>query len=242
MSSIDQGEIDKFGAIAREWWDPRGKFAPLHRMNPCRLDYVGRQIAAEFGRDRAQPRPFAGLEVLDIGCGGGLMAEPLTRLGAAVTGIDASEDSIPVARAHAAAQGLDIDYRAATAEALATEGRDFDVVLALEVIEHVAEPAEFVARCRDLVRPGGLLIASTLNRTGKSFGLAILGAEWVLGWLPRGTHDWNRFVTPDEMAAMMAGAGLTCVDRTGMVFDPAAWSWRLSDRNLAVNYIATATR
>ncbi len=242
MSSIDQGEIDKFSAMAREWWDPRGKFRPLHMMNPCRLDYVTRQIAAQFDRDLTARRPLEGLRLLDIGCGGGLMAEPMARLGAAVTGIDASADSIPVARAHAAEQGLEIAYRADTAEALAAEGARFDVVLAMEVIEHVADPAAFVASCRDLAAPEGLVIASTLNRTAKSFGLAILGAEWVLGWLPRGTHEWNRFVTPDEMAGYMDGAGLSCVDRTGMVFDPLAWSWHLSDRDLSVNYLAAAVR
>jgi len=242
MSSIDQGEIDKFSAMAREWWDPRGKFRPLHMMNPCRLDYVTRQIAAQFDRDLSARRPFEGVRLLDIGCGGGLMAEPMARLGAAVTGIDAAEDNIPVARAHAAEQGLEIAYRAATAETLAAEGARFDVVLALEVVEHVADPAAFVASCRDLTAAGGLVIASTLNRTAKSFGLAILGAEWVLGWLPRGTHDWNRFVTPDEMSGLMTGAGLSCVDRTGMVFDPLAWSWHLSDRDLSVNYLATALR
>lgn len=242
MSSIDRGEIDKFSAMARDWWDPEGKSRPLHEMNPCRLDYVVRQVAAQFGRDRAVRRPFEGLSAVDIGCGGGLMAEPMARLGADVTGIDASAESVAAAQAHAAGQDLPLAYRAVTAEALAAEGARFDVVLAMEVIEHVADPAAFIASCRDLAAPGGLVIASTLNRTARSFGLAILGAEWVLGWLPRGTHDWNRFVTPAEMAGHMAGAGLACVDRTGMVFDPLAWSWRLSESDLSVNYVATAIR
>lgn len=240
-SSIDRGEIDKFSAIAREWWDPDGKFRPLHRMTPCRMGYVARHLAAQFDRDPKARRPLEGLKVLDIGCGGGLVSEPLARLGAEVTGIDAAADTIPVARAHAAEQGLEIDYRTATAESLVAAGERFDAVLALEVIEHVSDPESFVASARALTVPGGMVILSTLNRTAKSFALAIVGAEWVLGWLPRGTHDWNRFVTPDEMAAAMGAAGLTCVDRTGMVLDPARWEWRLSERDLSVNYIAAAT-
>lgn len=242
MSSIDRSEVDKFSAMAAEWWDPNGKFRPLHQMNPIRLDYITRQIAAQFDRDLRADRPFEGLSLLDIGCGGGLLAEPMTRLGAAVTGIDASERNIPVAQTHAEEQGLTIDYRAATAEALASEGETYDVVLAMEVIEHVANPPEFVATCGTLLKPEGLMICSTLNRTTKSFALAIVGAEWVLRWLPRGTHDWDRFVKPDEMKQMMEGAGLTSVDRTGMVFDPLSWKWSLSATDLSVNYVGAAVK
>ncbi|WP_411838428.1 bifunctional 2-polyprenyl-6-hydroxyphenol methylase/3-demethylubiquinol 3-O-methyltransferase UbiG [Paracoccus sp. ME4] len=241
-SSIDQAEIAKFEAMAAEWWDPNGKFRPLHRMNPLRLDYIADQIAAEFGRDRRSLRPFAGLEVLDIGCGGGLASEPMARLGATVTGADATEVNIAVARAHAARQGLEIDYRATTAEALLTTEARFDVVLALEIVEHVADPASFVATCRELLKPGGLLILTTLNRTGRSFAAAIVGAEWVLRWLPRGTHDWRRFITPEELAAHARAAGLAEADRRGMVFNPLTGGWSLSDRDLAVNYAMVTRR
>ena len=242
MSSIDAQEIAKFEAMAAEWWDPEGKFRPLHMMNPVRLDYIVTQIAAEFGRDRRAPRPFQGLRVLDIGCGGGLVAEPMARLGAEVVGADAAEGNIAVARLHAEQQGLRVDYRATTAESLAGAGEVFDVVLALEIVEHVADPPAFIATCRDLVRPGGLVIVSTLNRTAKSFGAAIVGAEWVLRWLPRGTHDWGRFITPDALAAMAEQAGCAAVDRRGMVFNPVGFGWRLSDRDLSVNYVMTARR
>lgn len=241
-SSIDNAEVAKFQAMAAEWWDPAGKFKPLHMLNPVRLDYIATQVAAELGRDRKGLRPFEGLRLLDIGCGGGLVAEPMARLGAGVTGADAAEGNIAVARIHAAQSGLDIDYRATTAEALLEGGERFDVVLALEIVEHVADPAEFIATCAGLLRPGGLLIASTLNRTPQSFAAAILGAEWVMRWLPRGTHDWRRFIRPDELAAMFEGAGLGVVDRAGMVFSPLAWGWSLSARDLSVNYLMTAVR
>lgn len=241
-SSVDAAEVAKFEAMAAEWWDPTGKFRPLHMMNPVRLDYVTRQIAAEFDRDLAGPRPFAGLRLLDIGCGGGLLSEPMARLGAEVVGADAAERNIPVARLHAEAQGLEIDYRHATAETLAAAGERFDIVLAMEIVEHVVDPAAFVATCRDLLGPGGLMIASTLNRTAKSFMAAIVGAEWVMRWLPRGTHDWAKFITPDELAGMMAGAGLDPVDRKGFVFNPVSWQWSISDRDLSVNHVAAAVR
>ena len=241
-SSIDPAEVAKFEAMAADWWDPNGKFRPLHMMNPVRLDYITRQVAAEFGRDLTRPRPFAGLRILDIGCGGGLLSEPMARLGARVVGADAAERNIPVARVHAEAQGLDIDYRYTTAEALAAAGEIFDVVLAMEIVEHVADPAAFVATCRGLLKQGGLMIASTLNRNGKSFMAAIVGAEWVMRWLPKGTHDWAKFITPDELSAMMMRAALEPVDRKGFVFNPLNWQWSISDRDLSVNYVAAAVR
>lgn len=241
MSSIDQAELAKFEAMAAEWWDPDGKFRPLHKMNPVRLDYVTAQLSMQFGRDLRAPAPLTGLRLLDIGCGGGILSEPLARLGATVVGADAVARNIEVARLHAAQQGLEIDYRATTAEALAEAGEVFDAVLALEIIEHVAAPPAFMDTCAALARPGGAVIVSTLNRTPQSFAMAIVGAEWVLRWLPRGTHDWRRFITPDELAAMAAGAGLSPVDRRGMVFNPLT-GWRLSERDLACNYIATALR
>ncbi|MDO5648739.1 bifunctional 2-polyprenyl-6-hydroxyphenol methylase/3-demethylubiquinol 3-O-methyltransferase UbiG [Paracoccus sp. (in: a-proteobacteria)] len=236
MSSIDPAEIAKFQAMAAEWWDPNGKFRPLHLMNPLRLDYITAQIRAEFGREAG----FDGLRLLDIGCGGGLVAEPMARLGADVVGADAGDENIAVARVHAQQQGLAIDYRATTAESLVDSGEVFDVVLALEIVEHVADPAAFIATCGRLVRPGGLVMLSTINRTARSFGAAIIGAEWVMRWLPVGTHDWSRFITPDELAGMAQSAGLTVADRRGMVFNPLTFGWSLSDRDLSVNYILTA--
>ena len=241
-SSVDTAEVAKFEAMAAEWWNPEGKFKPLHMMNPVRLDYITRQIAAEFGRDLKAARPFEGLRLLDIGCGGGLLSEPMARLGAEVVGADAAERNIPVARVHAEAQDLPIDYRHTTAEALVAGGESFDVVLAMEIVEHVADPAAFVATCHALLRPGGLMIASTINRNAKSFMAAIVGAEWVMRWLPKGTHDWAKFITPEELAGMIARAGLDPVDRKGFVFNPVSWQWSISDRDLSVNYVAAGVR
>ena len=241
-SSVDTAEVAKFEAMAAEWWDPEGKFKPLHMMNPVRLDYITRQIAAEFGRDLKAARPFEGLRLLDIGCGGGLLSEPMARLGADVVGADAAERNIPVARIHAEGQDLFIDYRHTTAEALVAGGESFDVVLAMEIVEHVADPAAFVATCRALLRPGGLIIASTINRNAKSFMAAIVGAEWVMRWLPKGTHDWAKFITPEELTGMMSRAGLDPVDRKGFVFNPISWQWSISDRDLSVNYVAAGVR
>ncbi len=242
QSSINPAEVAKFEAMAAEWWDPHGKFQPLHQMNPCRLDYITSQIAAEFDRDLTRPKPFAGLRLLDIGCGGGLLSEPMARLGAEVLGADAAPRNIPVAQLHAQQSGLDIDYRVTTAEDLAAMGEQFDVVLNMEVVEHVADPQAFLTTCQTLLKPGGLLICSTLNRNAKSFAFAIVGAEWVMRWLPKGTHDWAKFITPDELYEMIRGAGLEPVDRKGMVFNPLGWSWSLSARDLSCNYVTTSTR
>ena len=235
-------EVAKFDRMAAQWWDPAGEAAPLHRMNPCRLDWIADQIAAQFGRDRRAPRPFDGLALLDVGCGGGLVAEPMARLGATVTGIDAAEAGIAVAREHAAAGGLSIDYRCTTVEALGAEGAAFDAVLALEIIEHVPDPAAFIGALGHVLRPGGIVILTTLNRTPQSFLKAIVGAEYVLRWLPRGTHDWRRFVTPAELEAMFQTHALRPVARTGMVYAPLADRWRLDARDLSVNYAMAAVR
>ncbi len=241
-TTVDAAEVAKFEAMAAEWWDAGGKFKPLHQMNPCRLDYITRQIGAEFGRDLTGPLPFAGLRILDIGCGGGLLSEPMARLGADVVGADAAPRNIPVARIHAEQSGLTIDYRHTTAEALAAAGERFDVVLNMEVIEHVADPLTYLTACQTLLKPGGLMICSTLNRNAKSFALAIVGAEWVMRWLPKGTHDWQKFITPDELYDLIRRAGLDPVDRKGMVFNPVSWRWGLSDRDLSVNYVTTSLR
>ncbi len=242
QSTVDPAEIAKFEAMAAEWWNPAGKFKPLHMLNPCRLDYITRQIAAEFDRDLSAQAPFAGLRILDIGCGGGLLCEPMARLGAEVVGADAAARNIPVARLHAEQSGLAIDYRHTTAEALAEAGERFDVVLNMEVIEHVADPAAYLAACHALTRPGGLMICSTLNRNAKSYLMAIIGAEHVMRWLPKGTHEWSKFITPDELYALLRGAGFEPVDRKGMVFNPLGWSWHLSARDLSVNYVTASLR
>ncbi|MEM9146034.1 MAG: bifunctional 2-polyprenyl-6-hydroxyphenol methylase/3-demethylubiquinol 3-O-methyltransferase UbiG [Pseudomonadota bacterium] len=239
-SGVDPAEIAKFEAMAAEWWDPNGKFKPLHMLNPCRLDYVVRQVAATHGRDRSGMRPFEGLRLLDIGCGGGLLCEPMARLGAEVVGVDPAARNIPVAQIHAEQSGLEIDYRIATAEDLAAASERFDVVLNMEVVEHVPDPAAYIATCAALVAPGGCMLTSTINRNPKSYLMAIIGAEYVTRWLPKGTHEWSKFITPDELCDMLAKAGLDPVDRQGFVFNPAAWLWRLSDRDLSVNYVTTS--
>jgi len=241
-NTVDDHEIAKFQAMAAEWWDPNGKFKPLHMLNPCRLDYITSQIAAEFGRDLTADAPFAGLRVLDIGCGGGLLAEPMARLGADVVGADAAERNIPVAQVHAEQSGLQIDYRHTTAEAMAAAGEQFDVVLNMEVVEHVADPQAYITACQQLLKSGGLMICSTINRNPKSFMMAIVGAEYVMRWLPKGTHEWAKFITPDELYGLIQGANLTPVDRKGFVFNPVAWSWSLSDRDLSVNYVTASIK
>ena len=242
QTTIDPAEVAKFEAMAAEWWNPNGKFRPLHLMNPCRLDYITTQIAAEYGRDLKQPQPFADLRILDIGCGGGLLSEPMARLGATVVGADAAPRNIPVAQVHAVSQGLTIDYRHTTAEDLAAAGEQFDVVLNMEVVEHVSAPQAYLTACRDLLKPGGVMICSTLNRNPKSFVMAIIGAEWVMRWLPKGTHDWQKFITPDELYTLIEKAGLDPVDRKGMVFNPVSWGWSLSARDLSCNYVTTSLR
>ena len=241
-STIDPAEVAKFEAMAAEWWNPNGKFKPLHMLNPCRLDYITRQIAAEFDRDLATSEPFKGLRLLDIGCGGGLLSEPMARLGAEVVGADAAPRNIPVAAVHAQQAGLTIDYRFTTAEDLASAHEVFDVVLNMEVVEHVSDPLSYLTACQQLLKPGGLMICSTLNRNAKSFGMAIIGAEWVMRWLPKGTHDWKKFITPDELYDLIRRAGLDPVDRKGMVFNPVKWSWSLSSRDLSCNYVTASVK
>ncbi len=240
--TVDPGEIARFEAMAERWWDPDGPLKPLHALNPCRLGYAVDQIMAQHGRDPSARRPLEGLRLLDIGCGGGLLSEPMARLGAEVVGADAAEGNIAVAAAHARQMDLAIDYRATTAEALAAAGEAFHVVLNMEVVEHVADPQGYLDACARLLRPGGLMLTSTINRTGKAWLMAVVGAERVLRWLPAGTHDWQKFVMPDELFAMLSDAGLTPVDRKGFVFDPLGWTWRLSDRDLDVNYVTAAVR
>lgn len=242
QTTVDPSEIAKFEAMAAEWWDENGKFKPLHMLNPCRLDYITSQIAGEFDRDLKAASPFSGLRVLDIGCGGGLLAEPMARLGADVVGADAAERNIPVAKIHAEQSGLKIDYRHTTAEDMAAQGEQFDVVLNMEVVEHVASPIDYLIACRQLLKPGGLHICSTLNRNPKSYMMAIIGAEHVMRWLPKGTHEWSKFITPDELFDLMRSAGLDPVDRKGFVFNPLTWSWRLSERDLSVNYVTAGVK
>jgi 2-polyprenyl-6-hydroxyphenyl methylase/3-demethylubiquinone-9 3-methyltransferase len=240
-STVDQAEIDQFARLGAQWWDERGPMAMLHKFNPVRLGYIRDQVTAHFGRDPRKLGCLTGLRMLDIGCGGGILSEPLARLGALVVGADPAERNIEVARRHAAQAGVLVDYRATTAEALADAGERFDVVLAMEVVEHVADMPLFVARCGEMVKPGGLMIAATLNRTLKSFALAIVGAEYVLRWLPRGTHRWDKFVTPGELEAAMIGAGLRAVEERGVVYNLFADSWKLSN-DMDVNYMLVAEK
>ena len=237
--SIDPGEVAKFSAMAAEWWDPAGKFAPLHKFNPVRLGFIRDTAGAHFGRQGL--KPFQGLALLDIGCGGGLLSEPMSRLGFSVLGADASEKNVKTAAAHAASSGVEIDYRVATAESLAEDGHAFDVVLNMEVIEHVADLPGYLRACTRLVKPGGLMFVASLNKTLKSLALAKIAAEYVLRWLPPGTHDWNRFVEPKRLHAMLEEAGLKVLKTQGVVFNPLAWDWQLS-RDTDVNYMVVAGR
>ena len=240
-TTVDPSEIARFSAIADEWWDPNGKFKPLHRFNPTRLEYIRDRVATHFGRDPRSAQPLAGLRLLDIGCGGGLLSEPMARLGASVVGADAAERNVKTAAVHADRAGLAIDYRHTTAEALAAAGEQFDVVLNMEVVEHVADIGLFMNACAAMVKPGGLMLVATLNRTPKAFALAIVGAEYVLGWLPRGTHTWSKFVKPGELDSALTAGGLSRVEFQGVSFDPLADRWRLTG-DLGVNYMALATR
>ena len=239
FSSIDPAEVARFSALAAEWWDPRGKFAPLHRLNPARLDFIRERALARFGRDARARQPFAGLTLLDIGCGGGLLAEPMTRLGFAVTGVDASDEGVGAAKAHAEAARLAIDYRDGSAEALLSEGAGpFDVVLNMEVIEHVADPAKYLRDTARLIAPGGLMILATLNRTAKALALAKVGAEYLLRWVPIGTHDWRRFLKPEEIRSFLGGEPYDVEGPFGLAFDPLSGRWRRS-ADADVNYLMT---
>ncbi|ACG77256.1 3-demethylubiquinone-9 3-methyltransferase [Phenylobacterium zucineum HLK1] len=241
-SSIDPAEVERFSRIAAEWWDPNGKFAPLHRFNPVRLAFIRDHALYRFGRDGAQRRPFEGLRLLDIGCGGGLLSEPMARLGFTVTAVDASERNILTASTHAAEQGLDIDYRCTTAEDLLAAGESpFDVILNMEVIEHVADPGAYLRDCSRLLAPGGLMIVATLNRTLKALALAKIGAEYVLRWLPAGTHDWNKFLKPDEIRGFLAGEPVAVDGPYGVVFNPLTGRWTESVDS-DVNYMMTVVR
>jgi len=239
--SVDDAEIAKFSAMAAEWWDPSGKFAPLHKFNPVRLKFIRETVAAHYRRDTKGLRPFDGLTLLDIGCGGGLLSEPMARLGFAVTGVDPSERNIGTAKAHAAQSGTIVDYRTADAETLVAEARRFDVVLNMEVVEHVADLHAYLDACATLIAPGGLMVVATLNKTLKALALAKIGAEYILGWLPRGTHDWNKFVEPAKLRAMLEEAGLNVLKTQGVAFDPLTWDWRLSS-DTDVNYMVVAGR
>jgi 2-polyprenyl-6-hydroxyphenyl methylase/3-demethylubiquinone-9 3-methyltransferase len=240
-ASVDPDEVARFSALADQWWDPKGKFAPLHRFNPVRLAFIRDQALARFGRDPKATAPFEGLKLLDIGCGGGLLAEPMSRLGFAVTAIDPAERNVAAAAAHADALGLCLDYRCATAEAIVAEKRVFDVVLNMEVVEHTADPGAYLRDCAKLIAPGGLMIVATLNRTLKALALAKLGAEYVLRWVPAGTHDWRKFLKPEEIRAMLAAEAVEIEGPFGVVFDPLFGRWRASS-DADVNYMMTVGR
>jgi 2-polyprenyl-6-hydroxyphenyl methylase/3-demethylubiquinone-9 3-methyltransferase len=241
VSSVDEAEVERFSRHAADWWNPRGPMAALHKFNPVRLAYIRDQAAACFNRDAKKLDCLKGLRMLDIGCGGGILSEPLARLGAEMLGADPAVDNIEVARAHAAKAGVSVDYHVTTAEDLAAANESFDVVLVMEVVEHVADVDGFVDTCAGMVRPGGLMIAATLNRTIKSFALAIVGAEYVLRWLPRGTHQWDKFVTPRELETAVEDNGLRVIAERGVVYNPFADSWQLSS-DMDVNYMLVAQR
>ena len=240
-NSVDAEEIKKFSALADQWWDPEGSFKPLHKLNPTRLEFIRGRICKRFDRDPNKLKPFDGIRIADIGCGGGLLTEPMARLGADVTGLDASEKNISAARNHAERMGLRIDYRYSTVEAAAAAGETFDVVLNMEVVEHVADANVFLRASGDLVASGGCMFVATLNRTVRSFAFAIVGAEYVMRWLPRGTHDWRKFLRPSEITATLRQGGLTVNSFTGLSFDPLRDRWRVSS-DLSINYMGYATR
>jgi len=240
-STIDAAEVARFAALADTWWDPAGKMGMLHKFNPVRLGFIKEAACRRFGRDPRRLDSLAGLRVLDIGCGGGLLSEPIARLGAAVVGADPAGANIEAAKVHADREALPIDYRATTAEALADAGERFEVVLAMEVVEHVANLTLFVNRCAEMVKPGGLMVVATLNRTIKSFALAIVGAEYVLRWLPRGTHQWDKFVTPNELEIALEKSGMAMTQETGVIYNLLADRWQLST-DMDVNYMVAAEK
>lgn len=240
-TTIDQAEVDRFSAMAAEWWDPTGKFKPLHKINPVRLAYIRDKVSENFGRDPRAHRPLAGLRVLDIGCGGGLLSEPIARMGADVLGADASPKNIGIASTHAAQTGVAVDYRAVTAEQLAADGETFDVVLNMEVVEHVADVNYFISTCASMVRPGGVMLISTINRTLKARALAIGACEYILRWLPRGTHQYEKLVRPEELETPILGAGMEVSEKIGVFFNPFLNQWNLSS-DTDVNYMMLTRR
>jgi 2-polyprenyl-6-hydroxyphenyl methylase/3-demethylubiquinone-9 3-methyltransferase len=239
-TTTDPAEVARFERIAQTWWDPKGPMRILHKFNPVRLAYIRDEACRRFGRDPRSAQSFAGLRILDVGCGGGVLSEPLARLGASVTGLDPAPTNIEVARRHAERAGVVVDYRGETVEAVAARGETFDIVLAMEVVEHVADVQAFITACTRAVKPGGFLAMATLNRTLRSFALAIVGAEYVLGWLPKGTHQWERFVTPEELTLAIEAAGFSVVDQQGVIYNPLRDQWSLS-RDVGVNYMVLAT-
>ena len=240
-TTIDTGEVERFSALAAEWWNPNGKFRPLHKFNPVRLAYIRDRVAERFGRDPHAAKPFEGLRVLDIGCGGGLLCEPLARLGADMVGAAVAAPNIEVARLHAAETGVKVDYRATTAEDLADAGETFDVILNMEVVEHVADVDLFIGKCAEMLKPNGIMFVATINRTLKALGLAIFGAEYILRWLPRGTHQYEKLVRPDELEVALGRAGLSVIDRTGVTYNPLGDRWQRS-KDMDVNYMVLAER
>lgn len=244
-SSIIDAEVEQFSKLAATWWDTKGPFAPLHKFNPTRLDFIRAQAIAHFSRNDTEIAPFSGLSLIDIGCGGGLLSEPMRRIGFEVTAIDASIKNIKTATLHAAQQDLTIDYRALTVEQLLEaepdKAQSYDVVLCMEVIEHVADPDMFLKNTAKLLKPGGLMVLATLNRTLKAHALAIIGAEYILGWLPKGTHDWNKFLKPSELKGFLTGTGIKALDLYGVSYNPLLDKWALSN-DVDVNYMLTLTR
>ena len=239
---VDKKEILKFEAMAAEWWNPEGKFKPLHMLNPCRLEYVNSQIKAQFQCNSDPLKPFLGLRILDIGCGGGLLSEPMSRLGASVVGVDPVGKNIKAAKLHAKQTGLDIDYRVSTAEDLLEKKELFDVILNMEVIEHVPNPEKFLETCSGLLKSGGLMTCSTINRNSKSYLWAIIGAEYIMGWLPRHTHEWEKFITPEELSTLLTRSCLELIDTKGFVFNFFKWNWILSSQDFSVNYVTTSVK
>lgn len=240
--TVDPAEIEKFAAIADQWWDADGEFKPLHMLNPVRIGFIRDRLCAHFDRDPTAPKPLSGLSICDIGCGGGLICEPLSRLGAEVTGVDATGVSIDIARTHAQRMGLSIRYRHTTADELVEAGESFDAVINMEVVEHVADLQLFITEAAALVKPGGAMALSTFNRTAKSYAMGIVGAEYILRWLPRGTHDWKKFVKPSELAAALRPTGMDIADLCGMAYNPVQDEFHLAPKDLDVNYLAFAVR